>query len=150
MNCSHKLQPSKVIPFYSLMQQTILRPAFAGCRGSVPCSSACLRNYWWNNCRGQRCQCRCISGWESLLQTSWQVHWKTFLCSSSWMVTLGNIPNKYLSTYLFFLSLSVFCGLFDSLTRNRTTNSRHLFLVHSNSQESLVHFFKSSESILNS
>lgn len=29
MNCSHKLQPSEVIIFYSLMQQTILRPPFA-------------------------------------------------------------------------------------------------------------------------
>lgn len=28
MNCSHKLQPSKVIIFYSLMQQTIIWPPF--------------------------------------------------------------------------------------------------------------------------
>lgn len=28
MNCSHKLQPSKVIIFYSLMQQTIIGPPF--------------------------------------------------------------------------------------------------------------------------
>lgn len=34
MNCSRKLQPSKVI-FYSLMQQTIIRPPFGWLRQAM-------------------------------------------------------------------------------------------------------------------